>query len=260
MALSLRKLPRRRGSPNPTPEQARRRLFSLGRFNPNRGQIIAAMLTALLGLGFVIQARSTEEAGLSALRQTELVGLLDDVSTRVDALQDEVRQLEADRDRLQGQQGDAAAALAAQQRLDSYRVLAGTVAVEGPGILVTVDDPGAVITQTMLLDGIQELRDAGAEAIQIGDVRVVASTYVATDSTGRVLVDGSVLDRPYQILAIGDPSTLAGAMGIIGGFADSLRAAGAEVFIEQQDGLLVEALHEPQVHRYAQPVPSPSTP
>lgn len=245
-----------RGSPEQTPAEARSRLFKLSRFRPSRGQFMAAAVTALLGLALVVQARSTDEAGLSSLRQSELVGLLDDVSTRVDSLQEEVRQLEADRDRLQGQQGDAAAALAAQQRLDSYRILAGTVPVEGPGITVTVDDPGGVITQTMLLDGVQELRDAGAEAIQIGQVRVVASSYVATNTEGQVLLDGIPLERPYSIVAIGDPQTLAGAMGIIGGFTDSLRGAGAEVQVEQLDSVRVNALHEPREHRYAQPVPS----
>lgn len=253
-------LPRLHHRPAPTPQQARRRLFALRRFNPSLGQLVAAVLTALLGVALVAQARVTDEAGLSQLRQTELVALLDDATNRVDALEDEVRQLEADRQQLQGSQGDEAAAEAARQRLESYQILAGTVPVQGPGISVRVDDPGSVVTQTQLLDGIQELRDAGAEAIQIGSVRVVASTYVSTDTQGRVLVDGTPIDHPYSITAIGDPHTLAGSMAIPGGFSDSLRGAGASVTVIETENLQIEALHQPTPDRYARPVPSGHTP
>lgn len=248
-------------TPQPTQEQARRRLaVLLGRVRPARGQIIAAALLALLGLGLVAQVRSADDVGLAELRPSELVALLDDVSERVDALQEEVRQLEDDKERLQGQEGDEAAAVAAQERLDSYAILAGTVPVEGPGITVYVNDPEGVMTQTMLLDAVQELRDAGAEAIQIGAHRVVASSYVGTDEDGAVTLDGATLVPPYRIVAVGGSHTLAGAMAIPGGFSDSVRGAGGTVQVVESDSLVIDALHEVTEPRYAQPVPSAPSP
>ncbi|WP_122263070.1 DUF881 domain-containing protein [Ornithinimicrobium cerasi] len=226
----------------------------------NRGQVLASALTVLLGVALVAQVRSADEAGLGQLRQSELVALLDDASTRVDALQREVVELEGDREQLQGQQGDAAAAEAARQRLESYEILAGTVPVEGPGIVVFVNDPGGVVTQTMLLDGIQELRDAGAEAIQIGTTRVIASSFVGTDPDGRVSLDGNALTQPLRILAVGEPHTLSGAMAIPGGFTDSLRGAGATVEVTEQDTLLIDAVRTVGEPRYAQPVPAAEEP
>lgn len=249
--------PRLRRPTAPTPEQARTRLRgALGRFQVTRGHVLTALVASLLGIALVAQVRVADEAGLRQLRQTELVALLDDVTSRADALREEVRELEADRTRLLGGQGDEAAARAAQERLESYQILAGTVPVEGPGITVRVDDPGAVITQTMLLDGIQELRDAGAEAIQIGTVRVVASSYVGTDASGQVVLDGVPLQQPYSISAIGESHTLAGAMAIPGGFSDSLRGAGATVTVIETELVRIEALHEPEEARYARPVPA----
>lgn len=253
----------RRGAdrPAPTTHEARRRLWAtLARIRPNRGQALAAAMTALLGVALVAQAQSTDEGGLRELRQSELVALLDDASTRVDALQREVLELEQDRERLQGQQGDEAAAEAARQRLDSYQILAGTVPVEGPGIQVFVNDVGGALTQTMLLDGIQELRDAGAEAIQIGSTRVVASSHVGTSADGRVLLDGSLLDPPFRISAVGEPHTLAGAMAIPGGFTDSLRGAGVSVEVVETDALTIDAVREATTPRYAQPVPATQSP
>lgn len=251
---------RRRRKPAPTREEARRRLLSFGRFNPSRGQLIAAVLTAALGLALVAQARVTDQAGLQQLRETELVALLDDVTSRADSLSSEVRQLEADRSRLLSDEGDEAAAQAAQQRLESYQILGGTVPAQGQGISILVADSGAVVTQTVLLDGIQELRDAGAEAIQVANVRVVASTFVSSNEDGQVLLDGQVLSSPYTIKAIGDSHTLAGAMAIPGGFSDALRGAGATVTVVEADTIVVDALHEPSEHRYAQPVPSTQAP
>ncbi|MCZ9342198.1 DUF881 domain-containing protein, partial [Streptomyces sp. TRM76130] len=68
-------------------------------------------------------------------------------------------------------------------------VLAGTVAARGPGITMTIADPEGTVEADMLLDVIQELRAAGAEAIQVNGVRVVAGTYL-TDSADGVSVDG----------------------------------------------------------------------
>lgn len=248
--------PTRSGDPAqrpPTVEEARRRLRALGRGRLNRTQVLATALTVLLGVAMVAQVRSTDEAGLRELRETELVALLDDASSRVEALSREVTELEGDRDQLQGQQGDAAAA---RQRYDSYRILAGTVPVQGPGITVYVSDPASVITQTMLLDAIQELRDAGAEAIQVGPVRVVASSHVGISAEGEVVLDGQVLQQPYRILAIGDAHTLAGAMAMPGGFSDSLRGAGAAVDVTESEMLLIEAVHRPTEAEFATPVPS----
>lgn len=255
-----RRLRRRPDRPPPTTEEARRRLSDLGRLRPDRGQVLASVLTLLLGVALVAQVRSTDEAGLGQLRQNELVALLDDVSSRVDALQLEVLQLAADRDRLQGEQGDAAAAAAAEERLESYAILAGTVPVEGPGVAVFVDDPAGAVTPSMLLDGIQELRDAGAEAIQIGPTRVVASSYVGTDAEGRVTLDGQTVPQPWRILAIGDSHTLAAAMAIPGGFSDSLRGAGATVDVTEVETLRIDAVRTVGEPRYAQPVPSAPPP
>ena len=249
---------RRRAAP--TTAEARRRLRRLGGFRATQGQLTAALLTGLLGVALVAQARVTEQAGLEQLRESELVALLDDVTSRAESLGEEVDELEADRERLLGADGDDVAAEAARQRLESYQILAGTVPVQGPGITVLVDDGGSVVTQTMVLDGIQELRDAGAEAIQVGPVRVVASSYVSTDEAGEILLDGQRLGSPYTITAVGDAHTLAGAMAIPGGFTDSLRSVGAEVTVVEADTVVIDALHEPIEPRYAQPVPATGDP
>jgi uncharacterized protein YlxW (UPF0749 family) len=235
-------------SPHPPQRPGRPRL--------TRGNVLIGVLTLLLGLALVAQVRTAQQTDLSELREADLIALLDNVTTRADSLEEEIEQLEADRARLEGARSDEDAEAAAQARLDSYQVLAGTVPVEGPGITILVEDPDRTVTTSMLVNLIQELRDAGAESIQVGEARVVASTWVGVDADGRLTVDGIPLTPPYLVTAIGDSHTLGGAMAIPGGFNDSVRRVGGEVTVLDSDSLTIDALHEPEEPRYAQPVPS----
>ncbi len=231
-----------------------RRLRHLSGPRLSRGNLLAAVISLLLGVALVAQVQSTQAGALTDLPEDDLIALLDDVTVRADSLQEEVQQLEQDRDRLVGGQDDVAAAQAAQSRLDSYQILAGTVAVTGPGIEVLVRDPDRELTTTAIIDMIQELRDGGAEAIQIGDVRVVASTWVEA-RRDTLTVDGMTVEEPYRVLAIGDSHTLAGALAIPGGFTDNVRRNGGTVDVQERPDITVDALHVPSTPAYAQPVP-----
>jgi prepilin-type processing-associated H-X9-DG protein len=109
----------------------------------------------------------------------------------------------------------------------------------------------------MVLDAVEELRGAGAEAMQIAGgsgepVRIVASTYF-TDSGNGLFVDGHTLTGPYVITVIGDPQTMQPALNIAGGVADTMHQAGGAMFVEQQETVQVTATREASTPRYAQP-------
>lgn len=234
---------------------ARRRLAKLGRFKMTRGNLAAAVVTLAIGVALVAQVQNTQAGDLENLREADLVALLDDVSDRADALEDEVQQLEKDKAQLEGSDGADAAAAAAAQRLESYQILAGTVPVSGEGVTITVIDPDGELTTTTMIDLIQELRDAGSEAIQIGPARVVASSWFGV-AEGQLTVDGITLDQPYTVTAIGDSHTLAGALAIPGGFNDSVRRNDGDVVIEESDVVTITATTQPREMQYAEPVPA----
>jgi uncharacterized protein YlxW (UPF0749 family) len=240
--------------PQVTRRTAWRRLSTISRARMSRGNVLAALLTLVLGLALVAQVRSTHTGDLESLRESDLVALLDDVTARADQLEEEVRSLEQDRSRLEGSGGDAAAAEAAQSRLESYQILAGTVPVSGPGVTVRITDPEGALSTTMMIDLVQELRDAGSEAIQIGPVRVVASTWIGVED-GVLTVDGQPVAAPYRVVAIGEAHTLAGALAIPGGFNDSVRRVGGTVEVNEGANLTIDAVHEPGTPEHARPVP-----
>ncbi len=222
-------------------------------------QAVIGILFLLLGFAGVSAARGTGTSGLLVTaREDEIIRVLDDLTERQARLEIEQRALETARDRLLSGSEEQRLAVA-RARADALAILAGTAAAAGPGIRMVIGDRGGAIDYTVLLDTVQELRDAGAEAIQIGTVRVVASTWFddAADGVG-VVVSGERLTAPYSILVIGDSSTLATALEIPGGVADTVRTAGATIMVSQETSVLVSALQPLATPQYARPAPSPS--
>lgn len=239
-----------------TSRRAWRRLRRAGAPRPTKGNVLATILA--LGLGFAIaaQVRQTDLEGLADLREDELVRILDNVTQENSRLSDEIRDLERTRSQLAAGATSEEARAAAQARLDSIQVLSGTVAATGPGVVITITDPERRVTAALLLDTLQELRDAGAEAVEINGVRVVTSTFF-TDVERGVTVSDQPIEGPYVIRAIGDPPTMAAAMDIPGGVRESVRRLNAVADIEQRDSLDITSLHTPSASQYASPVPSP---
>ena len=229
-----------------------------------RVDVAVAALLALLGFGVAVQVRSTQEDGLLAsARQEDLVRILDDLSGRSDRLRAETAALTAARERLtSGSDRDEAARQEARRRAQALGVLAGTVPAEGPGLVLTLTDPTGEVGADDLLDALEELRAAGAEAVQVegadgtGPVRVVASTSFQ-ERAGGVEVDGQLLREPYVYRLVGDPETLASALAIPGGVTDSVEQQGGTVRVEREDDVVVGALRRLDRPRYARPAPGP---
>lgn len=240
--------------------EGRARLLTVLRSRPTRGQIIGAVLLAVLGFAAAVQVRATQDAELEGLRQTDLVRILDDVSERAARLQAEARDLQETRDRVSGGSDGVLAALEeARARARTLGILAGTLAASGPGIELTISDPAGKVGADVLVDALQELRDAGAEAIEISSlegaaVRVIASTYIV-EVDGGVEVDGTVLVAPYRFRVIGEPRTLAAALDIPGGVLDVLQQDEAQGTVTQRPAIEISSLRAAPSPRYARPAP-----
>lgn len=230
---------------------------SLGR--SGRGQLVVGVLLAVLGFSAVVQVRSiNEDDTYAGARQGELVALINQLSLASQRAENEIAQLEQTRNSLLNDTEARRTALErARQQADQYGILAGTVPAVGQGVRITVEDPTGKVATSHLLNAIQELRDAGAEAIEINDtVRVVAQTAIRDVDTGGVEVDGQQLTAPYIIDAIGAPHTLASALDIVSGFIDEVERSDGSVVIRQADTIEIASVREPEAPEYAEPVPT----
>jgi uncharacterized protein YlxW (UPF0749 family) len=237
----------------------RDRLRTLLGSRPTGPQLLVGILLALLGFALALQVRSTRtDPALEGARQSDLVRILDDVSERAERLQAESRTLESLlADLTSGTDKSRAALDDAEERTATLGILAGTVPAEGPGIQLTITGPRDAVTSSMMLDTVQELRDAGAEAMQIADnetsVRVVAETHLADDADG-IAVDGQLLSSPYRVLAIGDPRTLSAALDIPGGVLDTLGRVEADGMVSQLDEVVIDAIRVRSAPEFARTV------
>ncbi|MFF3561379.1 DUF881 domain-containing protein [Streptomyces sp. NPDC002574] len=220
----------------------------------SRAQLIVALLLFVLGLGLAIQVSSTSDtSALRGARQEDLVRILDELDNRTQRLQDEKQRLEDQRRELENSSNQAEEARKqTEQKAAQLGVLAGTVAAQGPGITLTITDPKGGVESDMLLDTLQELRAAGAEAIQINDVRVVADTYFTQGADGAVDIDGHKVDRPYRFKVIGNPQDLEPALNIPGGVVQTLEKEQATVDVTRSQKIVVDALRPPEQPDYAQ--------
>ncbi|MFF1736501.1 DUF881 domain-containing protein [Streptomyces sp. NPDC058247] len=220
----------------------------------SRAQLIVALLLFVLGLGLAIQVRSnSDSSALRGARQEDLVRILDELDDRTQRLGDEKQRLEGQRTELENSSDQAEEAR--KQTVERERqlgILAGTVAAQGPGITLTISDKKGAVQADMLLDAIQELRAAGAEAIQVNDVRVVADTYLTDASGGRVSVDGHKIGEPFVFKVIGKPQDLEPALNIPGGVVQTLEKEQATVTVAQAQKIVVDALRPAKRPDYAQ--------
>jgi uncharacterized protein YlxW (UPF0749 family) len=193
------------------------------------GLLAVTLVTTLLGFLVMVQLNSqSASGGLPALSVAELGELVANLSTRNDQLREEIRGLERQRDSVAAavRNGDTSAV---QIRTDLYRVLgwSGQQGVTGTGVQVDVEGP---LPGDAVEELINELRNAGAEAISIGDIRVVPGVVV-TGPAGSLMVTGIPLADTLELRAIGHPETLSGSLTRAGGPIAQFAARYPEVLV-----------------------------
>ena len=231
-----------------------------------RWQVTLAVFLALVGFLLVIQVR----AGRSIRREVELPTLrVRELAVLVQQQEEAVRSLQAEIADLRGRlaeyetaatQGRSSAETLAKQ-VASYRMVMGLTPVEGPGIVVRLSErrrAGGVVApvvQAADLSGlINELWSAGAEAIAVSGVRVLAITGFREAPDG--IVAGNVrLPRAYEIEAVGDSAIMKATLNLRGGYVEGLRSVGLIVELKEEPRLQLPAYRGPLRFRSAKPVP-----
>ena len=177
-----------------------------------------AMLIGMLGVGQLnSQARPIEISRLSA---TELSTLIETLTARnrelrsgLADIRDQIRQYE-----LSGPQSESALQVS-REDLRRITAFAGLAAVEGQGIVMEIDGDLDAIA---LNDLVNELRNAGAEAVAVDEIRITARS-VAVEGPRAIELDGVEVGEQFTLRAIGSPDGLLGAMERPGGIISQLK-------------------------------------
>jgi uncharacterized protein YlxW (UPF0749 family) len=195
----------------------------------HRTQLTVAAVMLVLGFLLVVQLRSQSEGNaLERLSTQDLTLLVANLNARNDLLRTEVAVLEAELGRVRAAAGSGEQS-ATQLRSDISRdrIWAGLAAAQGPGVRIEV---AGMIPGKAVQDLVNELRNAGAEAIAIDHARIVAST-VATGDAGSVTVGSTRLRDTFVVEALGDPDSLAGSLTRAGGIVAVFAATYPDVAV-----------------------------
>lgn len=221
----------------------------------NSGKVTLIVVSALLGMMLSLQYRSAQETQtqFAGMRMTDMYRQLVQVEHENQELQRQIIELKEG-----GYEKNV------KEELDLLRYQAGLCAVEGPGIMVTLNDSKQkvklgdnqnlyIVHDEDLLRVINELRAAGAEAIVINDQRLVSRSEIRCVGP-TVTVNGKMFGPPFSIAAIGDPQLLAGALQLRGGVAETLRYWGIELSIQKVNNLHLPAYSGLMTTDFAKPV------
>lgn len=222
-------------------------------------QITLTVVCLLLGVALVVQFRTQGNIVKTILSDssTEQATMLNSLVESNAALRKEIDTL--DIQLAQYRSGDEEGNIPSLVNdLNRIKIVNGLIEVSGPGIQLTLGGP---LAPEELQDIINELRNAGAEAIVLNGQRVVSNSVVALDRGGPSL-DGVLLVPSYRFEAIGDPETLARAVDRKGGLVPALLANHPDLQMEmQRRERIVAPIYERKMEfRYARPAPRAARP
>jgi uncharacterized protein YlxW (UPF0749 family) len=217
-------------------------------------QSLVAILIGALALAITLQVRDKPSDDFENARSEDLVELLKSLDAVNQRLDRQISELTDTRDDLlDSSKQSSAAQEQARAQADALAILSGTAPAVGPGVVVTISDPNNGVDAGALLDSIEELRNAGAEAISVnGTVRVVGQTYLIDTGEG-IRIGGRDIQPPYVIQAIGDTDTMATATQIPGGLVDTIERRGGQVSVLRREAVTITALADVRAPEYARP-------
>lgn len=214
------------------------------------------MLLAVLGFAFVVQVKDYRaDATYAGLREGQLIEILDGLTGTAERARREADRLEARRDELRSENTAREAALEeATQRARTLNIVAGLVPVSGPGVRVTIEETSGRVSVGALLDTIQELRTAGAEAMEFNNRHRLGARSSFENAVGGIELDGRLLEPPYVLEVIGDPHALTAALTFRFGPIETLEGRdGATVTVDEPDTIEITSVRELDRPDHAEP-------
>ena len=219
---------------------------------PRALHAVLLVICLLLGFALVTQVRAQRSDPLDNLSEEDLVVLLSELNSQEDSLRKERNSLQAQVAELESAaSAQEAAAEAARKADEQARINASLVAVHGPGVLMRVSDPGGSLSSTEFVMTLGELRNAGAEAVELNGVRLSTRSSF-TNEEGALRVDGERIESPYDWTIIGDANTISTALEIQAGSAAQMRAKGAQVTITEVEDVEIASTTTPLEPKYAE--------
>jgi uncharacterized protein YlxW (UPF0749 family) len=209
--------------------------------------IVISLIAVALGFLLVVQLRSQAAVArtLAAQDDTSVALLINDLNrANNQLLQQGAALTQQEAELRQALLAGGADAQVIQKQLTTLRVLSGQMPVHGPGLQIGIQ---GTIMDFELQDALNNLRNAGAEAIALNGQRIISSTPVVSRGNS-LLINGHAVSAPLRLVVIGDPEQLGPAADLS---ASSLQTR-VQVQIERATDLTITEVVTPRPLIYAQ--------
>ncbi len=226
-----------------------------------KGKIVAVIICFLIGLGIMVQGEITDGQSLYVSPKA-ISDYKNEIESekfsieKINKLTDETKEnltiyLDTLNNDDQGEK-DAIAENVLKQR-ETLAMFTGTETVVGNGVVINVDDgtrkllPGEDINNLLvhdsdLLEIVNELKGAGAEAISINGQRILNSSWISC-SGYTIRIDDTVYARPFEIKAIGNAKRMTATLIGEEGTGTSLKNWGVQFKIETKEDIVIQGIN-----------------
>ena len=136
------------------------------------------------------------------------------------------------------------------KEISNNEILMGITNVTGEGIIINILDGSDLIHQEDLIILLDELKNAGSQAISINDIRITNQSYLYCDGSV-ILLDGEKIGNPFTIKAIGNIDTIYGALTRNKGYMSILEKDGLKITIEKNENIEISKTNNLELLNYA---------
>lgn len=214
--------------------------------------LLLGIMCMLLSIGIAVQVKTVNDSSTGVGKTQKENELRDSVlrwKERYEALYNEEIQKEEELENLRNEVAKKDTdSVHSSEELQESNLLLGLYEVSGQGIIVTLKDANAstvlgnasdyVVHDGDLLEVVNALKNAGAEAISINEQRIVGTTAI-TCAGNIIKVNGEKIGSPFEIKAIGLTEKLNGALTMPGGYLKWLEEDGVQVKVEKSNNIVI---------------------
>lgn len=194
----------------------------------------------------------TDITAIETMRETELRTELANLKEKYKELEIKLNETESKIEEYKKEiENDSNTSTVLENEVKEAEGYLGYKILQGQGIIVTLKDANRNVSYSHLLQLVNELNNAGAEAISINDERIISMSDIVTIKDKIVMVNSKNISGPYTVKAIGDKKYFESALSIKGGYMDLMTADEIDVSYVVEDNIIIPAYEGEQKFEYA---------
>ena len=221
--------------------------------NKKQIAITLGIMCFALSFGTALQIRTIDNSNLAAIQTLTDNDLRDNVlkwKEKYDNILGELTSKEEELEKVrQHATQDNLTASSKEEKLKRNNTMFGLTDVTGCGIIIEFQDgkmdnafdnvASLIVHYEDLLSLVNELRNSGAEAIEINGQRIINTSAITCEGTV-IKINGEKIGSPFTIKAIGSQGLLYGQMTRVGSYLDAMKSTGIDnITVKQSDDIKI---------------------